>query len=125
MLRPSLEEFRQLAHRGKLIPVAAKIVSDVETPVGEFQKIGRDGFSLLFESAERNEASRRFSFIGINPLLIVTHRGGDITVREKSGPATTRSTSDPLGELQKIHGEFRFVPREAVSHCQGGAVGFV
>src|SRR5947199_367982 len=103
MLRPSLEEFRQLAHRGNLIPVAAEIVSDVETPVGAFQKIGRDGFSLLFESAERNEESGRFSFIGINPLLIVSHRGGDITVREKSGPATTRSTSDPLGELQKIN----------------------
>src|SRR5213080_1082839 len=125
MLRPSLEEFRQLAHRGNLIPVAAEIVSDVETPVGAFQKIGRDGFSLLFESAERNEESGRFSFIGINPLLIVSHRGGDITVREKSGPATTRSTSDPLGELQKILGEFRFVPRDDISHFQGGAVGFV
>jgi len=125
MLRPSLEEFRQLAHRGNLIPVAAEIVSDVETPVGAFQKIGRDGFSLLFESAERNEESGRFSFIGINPLLIVSHRGGDITVREKSGPATTRSTSDPLGELQKILGEFRFVPRDDIFHFQGGAVGFV
>ena len=51
----SLEEFRQLASRGNLIPVVAEIVGDVETPVGAFQKIGRDGWSFLFESAERNE----------------------------------------------------------------------
>src|SRR5213596_1963205 len=118
MISPSLEEFRQLASRGNLIPVVAEIVSDVETPVGAFQKIGRDGFSLLFESAERNEESGRFSFIGINPLLIVSHRGGDITVREKSGPATTRSTSDPIGELQKIHDVIRFFEPKATIHSQ-------
>src|SRR5881392_2052506 len=106
MLRPSLEEFHRLAERGNLVPVVAEIVSDVETPVGAFQKIGREGFSFLFESAERNEESGRFSFIGINPLLIVSQRERDVAIREKSGPATTRSTSDPLGELQKILGEF-------------------
>src|SRR5437588_11120193 len=102
MISPSLEEFRKLASRGNLIPVLAEIVSDVETPVGAFQKIGRDGFSFLFESAERNEESGRFSFIGIDPLLIVSQRNRDLTIREKTGPATTRNTSDPLGELQKI-----------------------
>src|SRR5437899_11277088 len=102
MISPSLEEFRKLASRGNVIPVVAEIVSDIETPVGAFQKIGRAGLSFLFESAERNEGSRPFSFIGIKPLLIVSHPDGDIPIREKSGPGTNRSTSDPLGELQKI-----------------------
>ena len=84
MLRPSLEEFRRLAERGNLVPVVAEIVSDVETPVGAFQKIGRDGFSFLFESAERNEESGRFSFIGIDPLLIVSQRNGELTIRRKT-----------------------------------------
>jgi anthranilate synthase component I len=125
MISPSLEEFRKRASRGNVIPVVAEIVSDVETPVGAFQKIGRDGFSFLFESAERNEESGRFSFIGINPLLIVSQREHDVAIREKSGAATNRSTSDPLGELQRILGEFRFVPRDDIPHFQGGAVGFV
>src|SRR5207249_11434094 len=125
MISPSLEEFRKLASRGNLIPVVAEIVSDVETPVGAFQKIGRDGFSFLFESAERNEESGRFSFIGINPLLIVSQRERDVAIREKSGAATNRSTSDPLRELQRILGEFRFVPRDDIPHFQGGAVGFI
>src|SRR5438128_8224021 len=102
MISPSLEEFRKLASRGNLIPLVAEIVSDVETPVGAFQKIGRDGFSFLFESAERNEESGRFSFIGINPLLIVTQRDGDLMIRDRSGAAVKRRTSNPLGELQGI-----------------------
>jgi len=124
MISPSLEEFRQLASRGNLIPVVAEIVGDVETPVGAFQKIGRDGWSFLFESAERNEESGRFSLIGIDPLLIVSQRAGEVAIRDKSGAVTNRSTSDPLGELQKVLGEFRFVPRDDIPHFQGGAVGF-
>src|SRR5206468_3603242 len=62
---------------------------------------------------------------GINPLLIVSQRDGEITIREKSRPAINRSTSDPLGELQKILGEFCCVPRDDIPHFQGGAVGFV
>ena len=120
----SLEEFRQLASRGNLIPVVAEIVGDVETPVGAFQKIGRDGWSFLFESAERNEESGRFSLIGIDPLLIVSQRAGEVAIRDKSGAVTNRSTSDPLGELQEVLGEFRFVPRDDIPHFQGGAVGF-
>jgi anthranilate synthase component I len=125
MISPSPEEFRKLASRGNVIPVVAEIVSDIETPVGAFQKIGRDGFSFLFESAERNEESGRFSFIGINPLLIVSQGERDVAIREKSGSCTNHSTSDPLGELQRILGGIRFVPRDDIPHFQGGAVGFV
>ena len=124
MISPSLEEFRQLARRGNLIPVVAEIVGDVETPVGAFQKTGRDGWSFLFESAERNEESGRFSLIGIDPLLIVSQREREVAIREKSGAVTNRRTSDPLGELQEVLGEFRFVPRDDIPHFQGGAVGF-
>src|SRR5262249_53773235 len=125
MLRPSLEEFRQLAERGNLVPVVAEIVSDVETPVGAFQKIGREGFSFLFESAERNEESGRFFFIGIDPLVIVTHHNGEQTTRKKKGSASKHNASDPLADLQKILAEFRLVPRHEIPHFQGGVVGFV
>src|ERR1700746_1574655 len=98
---PSPEEFRQLAAHGNVIPVVAEIVSDVETPVGAFQKIGRDGFSFLFESAERNEESGRFSFIGIDPVLLVSQRNDELTIREKNGKVSKHSTSDPLAHLQR------------------------
>ena len=124
MISPSLEEFRLLAEQGNLVPVVAQIVSDIETPVGAFQKIGRDGFSFLFESAERNEESGRFSFIGTDPLLIVSQRDGELTVREKNGRASKHSTAEPLADLQKILAQFRLVPRAEIPHFQGGVVGF-
>src|SRR5207302_3084144 len=123
-ISPSLEEFRRFASHGNLIPVVAEIIGDVETPVGAFQKIGHDGWSFLFESAERNEESGRFSLIGIDPLLIVSQRERDLAIRDKSGAATNLGTSDPLSELQQVLGEFRFVPRDDIPHFQGGAVGF-
>src|SRR5438552_1929405 len=125
MISPSLGDFRQLADRGNLIPVVAEIVSDVETPVGAFQKLGRGGPSFLFESAERNEESGRFSFIGIDPLLLITERNGEVVVRDKNGGVSRQSTSDPLAHLQKILSHFQLVPRDDIPHFQGGAVGFV
>jgi anthranilate synthase component I len=125
MISPSLDEFTRLAEHANLIPVVAEIIGDVETPVSAFHKIGRSGLSFLFESAERNEESGRFSFIGIDPLLVVSQRNEELTICEKSGPVTTRSTPDPLGELEKILAQFRFLSRDDIPHFQGGAVGFV
>jgi len=124
-LRPSLDEFRLEAERGDLIPVVTEIVSDVETPVGAFAKLGRSGFSFLFESAERNEESGRFSFIGIDPLAVISLRGSELTIREKSGALTKRTVSDPLDELRNTLAGFRFLLRDDIPHFQGGAVGFV
>lgn len=125
ILRPTLDEFRTLAGQGDLIPVVAELVSDVETPVGVFQKIGRDGYSFLFESAERNEESGRFSFIGLDPLLTVSLRGDELTLRERDGSTTKRVVYDPLAELKNVIAQFRFVAREDIPHFQGGAVGFI
>ena len=124
-LRPLLEEFRQLADDGDLIPVVTELVSDVETPVGAFAKIGPAGFSFLFESAERNEESGRFSFIGIDPLAIISSRGRQLTILEKSGALRKRIVSDPLEQLRSVLAEFRFLSRNDIPHFQGGAVGFV
>src|SRR5438270_13492708 len=124
-LRPSLKEFRRLTEDGNLIPVVTELVSDVETPVGAFAKIGPGGFSFLFESAERNEESGRFSFIGIDPLVVISSRGSQLTIWEKTAGMTKRSVFDPLEELQTVLAEFRFLSRNDIPHFQGGAVGFV
>jgi anthranilate synthase component 1 len=124
-LRPSLEEFRRLAEDGDLIPVVTELVSDVETPVGTFAKIGPAGFSFLFESAERNEESGRFSFIGIDPLAVISSRGSELTIREKTAGMRKRIVADPLKQLQSVLAEFRFLSRNDIPHFQGGAVGFV
>ncbi|MEP6602844.1 MAG: anthranilate synthase component I [Spartobacteria bacterium] len=109
-LTPSREEFRELATRGNLIPLIVDLVADVETPVSAFAKIDNGQPCFLFESAEKNDESGRFSFIGFDPLALF-----------KSDPAAT----DPLIDLQTLLARFLFVPPKQLPHFIGGAVGYI
>ncbi len=107
---PSREEFRALAQRGNLIPLLVDLVADVETPVSAFAKIDNGGPCFLFESAEKNDESGRFSFIGFDPLVVFK---------------SSEANGDPLGALQKIMSRFQFVATPEVPHFIGGAVGYI
>src|SRR4051812_47908742 len=121
----SLEEFRLLAQQGNLIPLVATFVADVETPVSAFAKLRRRGPCFLFESAEKNEESGRFSFIGSDPLVMVQTRGRTVSITEDGKSREFSFDADPLGELQTIMARFRFVPIPELHHFVGGAVGYI
>ncbi len=109
-ISPRREEFRELANRGNLIPLIVDLVADVETPVSAFAKIDNGNPCFLFESAERNEESGRFSFIGFDPLVLFN---------------SADCEGDPLTKLQQILSRFQFVARPDVPHFVGGAVGYI
>jgi anthranilate synthase component 1 len=109
-LTPSRDEFRALAQRGNLIPLIVDLVADVETPVSAFAKIDNGQPCFLFESAEKNDESGRFSFIGFDPLLLFGSR---------------KQEADPLAELQRLMQQFRFVSPPDFPHFVGGAVGYI
>jgi len=109
-INPSPDEFRELARRGNLIPLMVDLVADVETPISAFAKIDNGGPCFLFESAERNEESGRFSFIGFEPLVLFD---------------SAHCTGDPLAELQETLARFQFVPPADIPHFIGGAVGYL
>jgi anthranilate synthase component 1 len=85
-------------------------VADVETPVSAFAKIDNGRPCFLFESAERNEELGRFSFIGLDPLVIFN---------------SVECEGDPLTELQQTLARFKFVAPTDVPHFAGGAVGYI
>ena len=109
-ISPTREEFRELAKRGNLIPLIVDLVADIETPVSAFAKIDNGNPCFLFESAERNEESGRFSFIGFDPLVLFN---------------SADCKSDPLTQLQQVLSRFHFVAPNDVPHFLGGAVGYV
>ncbi len=109
-ISPTREEFRELAKRGNLIPLIVDLVADVETPVSAFAKIDNGNPCFLFESAERNEESGRFSFIGFDPLVLFN---------------SADCKSDPLTQLQQVLSRFQFVAPNDVPHFLGGAVGYI
>jgi anthranilate synthase component 1 len=132
-LEPSLEEARELAGKGNVIPVRARFLDDCETPVSAFLKL-RAGEPegapcFLLESAEQGQVGR-YSFVGLRPRALL--RWSEGTLQEWSGdaaaageaPSSSRPAPDPYGAVAERLGEYKAVPVEGLPPFAGGAVGF-
>src|SRR5215469_12844494 len=82
MYSPTLEEFQKLATQGNLIPVARRILADLETPLSAYRKIRGAGESFLFESVEGGEHVGRYSFVGCNPRAAIRQMGNRVEIIE-------------------------------------------
>jgi anthranilate synthase component I len=131
-LDPSLEQARELAREGNVVPVRARLVDDCETPVSAFLKL-RAGEPegapcFLLESAEQGQVGR-YSFVGLRPRALL--RWSDGVLSEWSGDATigdppsrTEAAADPYAAVAARLGEYRPPPVEGLPPFAGGAVGF-
>src|SRR6266436_6062433 len=124
-LTPTLDEFSQLAKRGNVIPVFAEFIADGETPVSAFKKLDNSGYSFLFESTEKNDVSGRFSFVGIEPRVVIESYGREIRLVDRGDEHRFDTATDPLDEIRKLMARYRFVSRPELPRFAGGAVGFL
>jgi anthranilate synthase component 1 len=124
-LKPSREEFRELARKGNLIPVYTELIADCESPVAAFQKIDDGGYSFLLESAEKNDQVGRYSFVGSNPRAIFESNGRNIRITENGKVREYEAAGDPLTELQKLMAQYRVVEIPDLPRFIGGAVGYL
>ncbi|MBI2089341.1 MAG: anthranilate synthase component I, partial [Deltaproteobacteria bacterium] len=124
MLRPSFEEFRQLARQGNLIPIYQELLMDLETPLSFFRRLDKDDYAFLLESVEGSEHWARFSFLGTRPFAIFKSHGKKIEVSE-NGKRKTFAAESPLGVLEKMLAEYHPVAVEGVPPFFGGALGYV
>ncbi len=132
-LEPSLEQARELAAEGNVVPVRARFADDCETPVSALLKL-RAGEPegapcFLLESAEQGQVGR-YSFVGIRPraLLrwsdgILSEWGGDERPSE-SAPRATSEALDPYAALSGYLERLRAAPVEGLPPFAGGTVGF-
>jgi anthranilate synthase component I len=122
---PTLSEFVELAKQGNVIPVFAEFIADGETPVSAFRKLDCGGYSFLFESTEKNDVSGRFSFVGVDPQVILQCYGREVRVIEDGNERRFEMSSDPLEEVRKLMGCYQFVSHRELPRFAGGAVGFI
>jgi len=124
---PSIDEFCELARRGNVIPIFAEFIADNETPVSAFKKLDppQAGNSFLFESTEKNDVSGRFSFIGIDPRVVIKTCGCELQIVESGDERRVEITGDPLDEIRKLMARYQFVSRPDLPRFSGGAVGFL
>jgi anthranilate synthase component I len=118
MLRPTLEEVKELARKGdgNIVPVYREIIADLETPVSAYLKVAKGDHSFLLESVEGGERLARYSFLGTEPYRII--RTGD-------NAAAGETPGDPLVQIEEELRRFKPVHIEGLPRFHGGAVGFM
>jgi anthranilate synthase component 1 len=132
-LEPSLEQARELAREGNVVPVRARFVDDCETPVSALLKL-RAGEPegapcFLLESAEQGQVGR-YSFVGLRPRAILRWSDGVLSewsgdeAAAGEGPSRSEPAPDPYGAVATRLADFRPAPVEGLPPFVGGAVGF-
>jgi anthranilate synthase component 1 len=137
MYLPKLDEFLKLAAKGNLIPVARRLLADIETPLSAYRKIRGPSESFLFESVEGGEHLGRYSFVGCNPRAIIRQTGNRVEVIESGKTVESFNVSrdasvngiqtvkDSLEVVERALKKFRAVRLPGLPRFTGGAVGFI
>ena len=122
-IHPTFEEFARLAADHGVVPVWTELAVGEETPVTAFAKIAGDEPAFLFESAEQDQESGRYSILGTGAEREFIARGNQFEI--KRGGKTIRSgqATDPLAELEKEMSGLR-APAGSL-HFPGGCVGYL
>lgn len=121
--------------RHPLLPLCCDLLADTETPVSAYCKTACGPYSFLLESVAGGERIARYSFIGIDPYLVLIHRGETATLRYMplaGGEERVEEVAcyDPLEIIQAELGQYRLVtPAERrydeLPIFHGGAVGYL
>ena len=114
MYYPDLEQVKQLAHKGNLIPICREINADLDTPVSAYLKVARPPYSFLLESVEGGEHMARYSFIGTEPDTVI-----------KTGKGQALGKIDPLEPIEKELSKFKLIDMPNMQRFNGGAVGYL
>jgi anthranilate synthase component 1 len=122
-VQPPYDEFVAQASSFTVVPVWREVFGDIDTPVGVFDKLGGAEGSVLLESADSEERWGRFSFVGLDPLGVLTAAGGSV---RWTGPVPLDLPDDAsLAEaLRALLAAFR-APAVPGFPLYAGAVGFV
>jgi len=120
---PTFEEFAALAATHRVVPVWTELVADAETPVTAFAKITGDEPAFLFESAEQDEKSGRYSILGTGAEREFFATGDRFEIRRDGKTIRSGTAADPLAELER---EMSGLHAPAGSlHFPGGCVGYL
>ncbi len=138
MYVPTLEEARRLRAAslngttgvGNLLPVSCELLADLETPVSVYRKVAEGSpYTFLLESVEGGERIARYSFVGLDPYLVMRVRGRSATLTWRSGPKAGTCEEVPCDDLLRlIEAELsrsQLVKLPGLPRFHGGAVGYL
>jgi anthranilate synthase component 1 len=107
------------------VPVFAELPADLDTPLSAYLRLRPGPYSFLLESVEGGEVWARYSFLGTDPLMVLTAKDGRVSLRRGNAKPQRLPDGDPLEALRGLLGEFRPVAVPGLPRFQGGAVGYL
>jgi anthranilate synthase component 1 len=125
MIQPDFATFSEMARQGNLIPVYREILGDLETPVSAYKNLRGAGCSFLLESVEGGEKWGRYSFLGLNPSLVLQVQGGRTTIRRRGVEEVLEAGIDPFEHLRRLLAGFKAVEAPGLPRFWGGLVGYL
>ncbi|HXU91366.1 MAG TPA: anthranilate synthase component I [Methylomirabilota bacterium] len=102
----------------------AELPADLDTPLSAYLRLRPGPYAFLLESVEGGEKWARYSFLGGDPLIVLSAKNGRITLR-KGGRTERLPDGDPLVALRSLLQEVQPVAVPGLPRFQGGAVGFL
>ncbi|WP_456388140.1 anthranilate synthase component I [Desulfolithobacter sp.] len=128
MYFPDQETFAGMIGSSGLIPIYRTIITDLDTPLTVFAKVaGQRRHAFLFESMEGGEKWGRYSFIGLDPLVVFESTEDTVTLirPDREQEREVRTGCNPLAELRNLLASFRPSNAPGLPRFYGGAVGFL
>lgn len=125
MYNPPYRDFLTLSRRFNLIPVFTEYLEDMETPISTYLKVktARQGPSFLLESVEGGEHIGRYSFIGLDPLLVYKSKDCLGQVIFNNGNQCSKN-GPPTRVISSLVQQFKVPEFPGLVHFHGGAVGY-
>jgi len=119
---PDKKNVLKLIKNINILTVYRKILADTDTPISAFQKMGKDGFSYLLESADGGGKLARYSFLGVDPFLIFKSKDTRVEIITKNKKEVYKK--NPLLYLRRLFAEFKLAPIKGLPRFFGGGVGY-
>jgi anthranilate synthase component 1 len=128
IINPPFREFLSLSSHFNLIPVSSHDIGDTETPISIYLKLKTSGQgpSFLLESLEGGATHGRYSFIGLDPLLIYKHKNGEgqVTFTVNNQDRVIKKYGPPTRILDSLLSNYKVPEMAGLEHFHGGAVGY-
>ena len=123
MIRPGLDEARELCAGNTMVPIAMELLADVKTSIEILKSIrqGHRSFYIL-ESVESADTWGRYSFIGYDPTMTVSGKCGLISVEDQNGIRSF--PGEPVAVLREMLGRRKSPRIPALPPFTGGFVGY-
>ncbi|HEX9919811.1 MAG TPA: anthranilate synthase component I family protein, partial [Pyrinomonadaceae bacterium] len=103
-----------------------RVLADLQTPVGAFLRLAHDArHAFLLESVEGGERVARYSFLGVEPEMIVRGRGADTFVERRNGETERLRGVRATDFLRDYFRRNKLARRDHLAPFAGGAVGYL